>query len=114
MSAEQPYYNETTDLYWQMLSEARRIEDQNLARMIRSRLKKEAAVRKLATGGDNIIAFPGSWTACLEPDKEHEFWKDQKFWSDMIQFLMFLSVGLGWFLFFMSLLSEKMVRIYGG
>lgn len=57
-------YNETTDLYQQMLWTARRMEDQKLVELILKRLKTGTESVVTTAAGCQVIAFPAS---CVHP-----------------------------------------------
>ncbi len=66
-------YNETTDLYQDMLREAQRMEDKKLIEMIKQRLENIAP--PLATAGEcEIIMFPRRFLPSFQPVEESKFW----------------------------------------
>ncbi len=68
-------YNETTDLYKEILrGEAQRIEDKRLIRIIQQRLKSLGNVSCFTSSGCEVIYFPGSMALPIEPCEDRPFW----------------------------------------
>jgi hypothetical protein len=58
MTARLENYNETTDLYLEILREAQRIEDKKLVQLIRGRLKEIKKPAWSTNDGCEVILFP--------------------------------------------------------
>jgi hypothetical protein len=70
-----PDFNETTDLYLQLLRKAQELEDPKLVAMIIDRLKKNTQQLLCTDGGCQIIPFPGHQTVLIPPPlEERQFW----------------------------------------
>ncbi len=67
-------YNETTDLYKEILREAQRIEDKKLIRIIQQRLKSIGNVSCFTSSGCEIITFPGAMALPIDPPQDRPFW----------------------------------------
>ena len=100
-------YSETNDLYMQMLSEARRLEDKRLAKMILRRiLDHQQALDMPEPLFSNIVSMPTMVVESGPMESEVPFWTQGRFWQDLFQFLSFLSVGMSWMLYFFYLLHK--------
>ncbi|MCG6893218.1 MAG: hypothetical protein LJE65_06400 [Desulfobacteraceae bacterium] len=100
-------YDETTDLYMQMLWEARKVEDKRLAKLILHRIQSRRPSERVGKEANaNIVPFPMAQALCVPSEPEIPFWKQQQFWQDVILFGAFLSFFIGWFFFFMHLLAQ--------
>ena len=101
-------YDETNDLYRQMLWEAQRLEDKRLAKMITRRMtSRRHSIMASNADSKNVILFPMAPALCLPAEPEHVFWKQGQFWQDLVQFMFVLVFGEAWFLFFMHLLAKR-------
>ena len=67
-------FNETTDLYLQLLRRAQEVEDPRLVSMILERLKSESSPLAAAGSGCIIIPFPPLSTAPEAGPDEPCFW----------------------------------------
>ena len=101
MARHGPVYNETTDLYLQLLSAARELEDQRLAKMILQRVM--ALHRESGAPFGNIIPFPMPLTPCVPDEPERPFWTQGQFWQDMVPFVSVLSLFMSCFVYFVYL-----------
>ncbi len=72
-------FNETTDLYQEILREAQRMEDKKLVEMIKQRLETIAPPPLVATGGCEIIMFPRRFNPPFQPLDEPKFWPRVEF-----------------------------------
>jgi hypothetical protein len=90
-------YCETTDLYLQLLSDAQRMEDQRMVRMVLRKLKGCG----YGQGPDNpqnrdVIPFPALQGLRPEGGSSDLFWQDILFWQNLVQFLILLVTGATW------------------
>jgi hypothetical protein len=67
-------YNETTDLYLEILREAQRIADRKLIAMIQRRLKSLGHVSHFTSSGCEIIPFPNHLNISHPVTEEPRFW----------------------------------------
>ena len=75
MVTQNDLYNETTDLYLDLLQEAQQVEDRKLIRMIRSRLKDLREPATATADGCEVILFPRVAVPNLAPVvEERDFW----------------------------------------
>ena len=100
-------YDDTNDLYQQMLWEAKKMEDKRLAKMI---VKRMSAKRKADSSSDaapdNVILFPAVPSFCLPAEPEGEFWKKGQFWQDLSQLMIMAGIGWAFFIHFLQLLVK--------
>jgi len=61
------YWDESTDLYLEILREAQKVEDRKLARLIARRLRELSQVSPASTDCCEIILFPGGYTPGATP-----------------------------------------------
>ena len=88
---------DNVDLYLQLLSDAQRMEDRKMVRMIVRQLRAHTGRGAIPENSDGVIPFPVVANGSVCALTEVEFWKDSKFWTDFIQFIAVLIVGLSWF-----------------
>ena len=67
-------FNETTDIYLEILREAQKIEDRKLIMMIHRRLRELQQSSRLTAHGCEIIPFPGSFSPTIPPLQDGPFW----------------------------------------
>lgn len=67
-------FNETTDIYLEILREAQKIEDRKLIMMIHSRLRDLKHASRLTAHGCEIIAFPGNFSTAMPQIQDGPFW----------------------------------------
>lgn len=91
-------YNETTDLYLDILHEAQKIEDKKLIRMIKDRLVHCDWKPFPASEECEIIPFPGSFPPTFQTDEECRFWPK----LDVLQMLLI-------FLAYLILVSSQLI-----
>ena len=100
-------YNETHDLYLQMLSEARKLEDRRLAKMlVRRILDHQQHIDVPEPLFKNIVSLPTSAALAGPVEPEIPFWAKGLFWQELFQFLSFLTVGMLWLLYFFYLITQ--------
>ncbi|CAB5094606.1 hypothetical protein D3OALGA1CA_5390 [Olavius algarvensis associated proteobacterium Delta 3] len=85
------------DLYMQLLSDAQRLEDKKMIRMIVRQLRVQTGRTAFPENSDGVIPFPCAATGSACAVAEVEFWKDSQFWTDLVQFIVVLIAGLSWF-----------------
>ena len=88
---------ENVDLYLQLLSDAQRVEDKKMVRMIVRQLRAHTGRAAIPENSDGVIPFPCAANGSVCALTEVDFWKDARFWSDLVQFLFVLFAGLSWF-----------------
>jgi len=100
-------YEETNDLYLQMLWEAQKVDDKRLAKMILRRLttRRQLSEAREAVSG-TVIPFPLKPALCISAEPESTFWKQGQFWQDLLQFFTMLLIAGAWFAFFLHLLVK--------
>ena len=75
MSTQIDVYNETTDLYLDILRDAQQVEDKKLVQMIRSRLKDLREPALATADGCEVILFPRMAVPSAAPVvEERDFW----------------------------------------
>ena len=74
MVTQDDIYNETTDLYLDILQEAQQVEDRKLIQMIRSRLRDLREPATATADGCEVILFPRAALPNLAPVEEPDFW----------------------------------------
>ena len=74
MSDKSMEFNETTDLYLEILQDAQQVEDRKLIRIIRQRLMYTGPGSYLTTDGCEIIFFPAPAAAPVNPSDTSRFW----------------------------------------
>lgn len=74
MATQNDIYNETTNLYLDILREAQQVEDRKLIWMIRSRLKELREPTMATTDGCEVILFPRTVMPAVVPVEERDFW----------------------------------------
>lgn len=102
-------YTETGDLYLQMLSEARRMEDRRLAKLlIRRIMDHQQATAADQPMFDKVVPLPraAGGAIAMAMDPEIPFWSQGRFWQELLQFLVIMSVGMGWLLYFFYLVVQ--------
>jgi hypothetical protein len=78
MATEKDQYIETTNLYWEMLWKAQKVEDKNLVALIRKRLSALPVKKQTLTVSCRIIPFPlQSRPLPQMQDTGHLFWPTQ-------------------------------------
>ena len=82
-------YNETTDLYLEILREAQKIEDKKLIMMIKERLEDSGWNSFLTPEGCEIIPFPCTFTQPAQP-VESRFWPKMEALQMILIFFMYL------------------------
>ena len=87
-------YNETTDLYLEILREAQKIEDKKLIIMIRERLAGSGLNSFLTPEGCEIIPFPCKSTPPAQP-LESGFWPKMEALQMTLIFFMYLLLVSG-------------------
>lgn len=101
-------FNETHDLYLQLLSEARKLEDRRLAKMILRRiLDGQQAVDAPPRLFSNIIDLPRPAIVSGPVESEMPFWMEGRFWQGLLQFMVMLSVAMSWLLYFFYLVVKS-------
>ena len=85
------------DLYLQLLSDAQRMEDKKMVRMIIRRLMNHVGRTSDSENDDGVIPFPCTANGSVCALAEVDFWKDSRFWTDLVQFIIVLIAGLSWF-----------------
>ncbi len=88
-------FNETTDLYQEMLREAQRLEDKKLIEMIKQRLEYIAPPPLATTRECEIIMFPRRFN----PPFQHV--EDSRFWPK-VEFIQLGVIFSGYLLFIMG------------
>ena len=81
-------FNETTDLYLQILRRAQELEDRKLVALIVDRLKENAQHLLQPDSGCQIIPFPGSISPPPPPPLD-----EPQFWPRMAMVQMGIIVG---------------------
>ena len=89
-------YCETTDLYLQLLSDAQRMEDQRMVRMVLRKLKGCGYCQPPDHQGRDVIPFPAVQGLRTEGGSSDLFWQDIFFWQNLFQFLILLVTGATW------------------
>ncbi len=79
MGQQHSEFNETTDLYLEILQEAQRVEDKKLVKIIRKRLRQMRQPVYATPNGCEIIMFPKLFNPPYAPLKEPMFWPKQAF-----------------------------------
>jgi hypothetical protein len=74
LTARHTEFNETTDLYLEILREAQKIEDKKLVRIIQSRLRQVRQPVYATPNGCRIIAFPRLFAQSFPQLKKPRFW----------------------------------------
>ena len=74
MAEQYTEFNETTDLYLEILREAQKIEDKKLVHIIQSRLRQVRQPVYATSNGCQIIAFPRLFMPSLPQLKKPRFW----------------------------------------
>lgn len=93
-------YNETTDLYMQLLSEARKMEDKRLVKMILQRVMARHQKSEMPGGAaGKIIPLPSIPVPRVPAEPEGPFWMQEQFWQDMLPFISVLSVAMFCFVY---------------
>jgi hypothetical protein len=87
-------YNETTDLYLEILREAQKIEDKKLIMMIRDRLANYGWNSFSTPEGCEIIPFPCKFTPPAQP-MESRFWPKMEALQMTLIFFMYLLLVTG-------------------
>ncbi len=100
-------YHETNDIYLEMLRKAQNQEDKNLVRLIQQKMKSNRPKAYLTETGCKVIPFPLSILSLPTPPEHGDFWKDQRFWRELIQLLAIVSFFLVWLIYFITLLAEN-------
>ncbi|MCP4693717.1 MAG: hypothetical protein GY859_37130 [Desulfobacterales bacterium] len=100
-------YHETNDIYLKMLRNAQNQEDKKLVQLIQQKMKANRPKSYVTETGCKVIPFPLSLLPLSPPSENVDFWKDQRFWKELIQCLGIFTFFLVWFLFFISLLMDK-------
>ncbi len=103
-------YHETNDIYLEMLRKAQNQEDKNLVRLIQRKMKDNRPKAYVTGTGCKVIPFPLSLLPLSTPPENSDFWKDQRFWKELIQCLGILSFFILWFIFFCVLLGDQFIR----
>ena len=101
--------DEHRDLYLALLKKAEKEADKKLVRIILKKLQISAPQPEMTKDGCMVFAFP-TGPASAGVDADRLFWKNSQFWQDLLQFMAFLTVGIGFFIFFCSLICGQVVR----
>ena len=102
--------DEHRDLYLELLKKAEKEADRALVQIIVKKLHLTESHPKVTEDGCQVFAFPGVPVAAAGTDAEHLFWKSNQFWQDLLQFMAFLSVGIGWFIFSCRLICAQIIK----
>jgi hypothetical protein len=102
--------DEHRDLYLELLKKAEKEADKALAQIIMRKLYLEDAPPEVTKDGCQVFAFPGIPAAAACPTADHLFWKSDQFWQDLLQFMAFLSAGIGWFIFSLRLICNQIIN----
>ena len=86
-------YGNPTELYQQMLRDARKVEDPRLVSMLRERLRIHASCERIDYG--HVIQFPGMPVLAAGPD-EADFWEEQAFNKRLFEPMIFFGVIGAW------------------
>ena len=92
-------------LYRNMIHLARRQDDAELERLLLERLHKSKPRRSATPDGCEIIELATAEGPAAKTTEGSPFWKDQTFWTDLIQFLAFFSASLLGFLHVLHLIT---------
>ena len=101
--------DEHRDLYLELLKRAEKEADKALVQIIAKKLQFHDAPARITEDGCQVFAFPAV-PAALGPENDARFWKSGQFWQDLLQFMAFLSVGIGWFIFSCHLICNQIAR----
>jgi len=88
---------DNVDLYLQLLSDAQRMEDRKMVRLIVRQLRVHTGRSAIPENSDGVIPFPLAANGSVCALAEEDFWKDSRFWTDLVQFIAVLVAGLSWF-----------------
>ncbi|MCG6893438.1 MAG: hypothetical protein LJE65_07500 [Desulfobacteraceae bacterium] len=92
-------------LYRNMIHIARRQDDEELERLLLERLHRSKPRRSATPDGCEIIELATAEGPAATITEIPPFWKDQTFWTDLIQFLAFFSASLAGFLHVLHLIT---------
>lgn len=101
---------EHRDLYLELLKKAEKEADKALVQIILKKLHLTDAPPKVTKDGCQVFAFPGVPAGAASSRGDNLFWKSDQFWQDLLQFMAFLSVGIGWFIFSCRLICNQMIN----
>lgn len=88
-------FNQTTDLYLEMLREAQKVEDKKLILMIRRRLRNLRRSPAITGTGCEIIFFPRSVPPLASPVEDHPFWPSPCYVHILIFAALYLLLIIG-------------------
>ncbi len=97
------------DLYLELLKKAEKEADRALVQIIVKKLHLTDTQPEITKDGCQVFAFPGIPVSATGPDADPSFWKSGQFWQDLLQFMAFLSVGIGWFIFSCRLICNQII-----
>ncbi len=100
-------YHETNDIYLKMLRKAQNQEDKKLVQLIQGKMKNNRPKAHITETGCKVIPFPLSILTIPETPEHGDFWKDQRFWKELIQTLAIVSFFMVWLIYFIVLLAEN-------
>jgi hypothetical protein len=106
MSSIKSPYSEHRDIYLEILKKAEKEADKALIKLIVERLKESDGTPAITKDGCQIFAFPATPFNPGGTIPDELFWKSRQFWQDLVQFMAILGVGIGWFIFFCSLMTH--------
>lgn len=110
MSRSSEEYHETNDIYLEMLREAQNQEDINLVRLIQLKMKNNRPGAYVTDTGCKIIPFPITLLQLPSTTENGDFWKDQRFWKELIQSIAIFLFFLVWFIYFILLLADDFTK----
>lgn len=94
-------------LYRNMIHLARRQDDLELEHLLRERLRNSVPRRCATADGCEIIELATAEGSASAPTEALPYWKDQTFWTDLLQFLAFFSASLAGFLHVLHLITLR-------
>jgi hypothetical protein len=99
--------NEAAHLYMKIMNNAKAREDGNLMDMIRGRLARHTRPAYFTESGCEVKPFPVPFMMTQESEEETAFWKEQEFWTDLLQCVAFISLLLSWVIYFFVLVANS-------
>ncbi len=103
-------YHETNDIYLAMLRNAQSQEDKKLVQLIQGKMINNRPRAYITESGCKVIPHPLSIFPIPKTPESGDFWKDQRFWKELIQVLAVVSFFLVWFIYFIVLLAENNIK----
>ena len=85
-------YNDTTDIYLQILWSAQKIEDRKLILMIMDRLTNQALPIGEQSLPCEVIPFPGAYTPPLAPEDSLQLWPSRPQFQALLLFAGYWSM----------------------